>query len=257
MNDSPGIGAPHPAPIEDHEVQPEPATATATVEDYLALLYVFERDDHTAIATRLAEQVGVSLPTATATIKRMTRDGWVHVDDHKEIHLTPAGRDLASSVLRRHFLIELLLCKVLDMPWSRIHDEAHAMEHTISNETLERLQDKLKHPATCPHGNPLPGEEQAVSHWVKLTDLDPGDTGTIRRIHEFAEDNGDLMTFLETNGLMPGTKVSVRDVMPFNQTMTLEVAGKPVVLGLATAQWIFADAGTGRTAPAARRKSAN
>ena len=66
---------------------------------------------------------------------------------------------MASSVLRRHFLIELLLCKVLGMPWSQIHNEAHAMEHTIfQDEMLERLQDKLKHPATCPHGNPLPGE---------------------------------------------------------------------------------------------------
>ncbi len=221
-------------------------TATATVEDYLALLYVFERDGQPAIASRLAEQVGVALPTATATIKRMARDGWVSVNERKEIRLTAAGRDMARSVLRRHFLLELLLRKVLGLPWSRIHEEAHAMEHTISQETLELLESKLRYPATCPHGNPLPGEEQAVAHWARLTELAPGDTGVIRRIHEFAEDNAELMAFLEASDLMPGTRFVVRDVMLFNQTITLDVAGKPVTLGLATAQWIFAEAASRR-----------
>ncbi len=228
-----------------HKENPLPS-ATATVEDYLALLHVFERDGRPAIATRLAEQVGVALPTATATIKRMARDGWVTVDDRKEVRLTPAGRELARSVLRRHFLLELLLRKVLGLPWSRIHEEAHAMEHTVSDETLKLLESKLKNPTTCPHGNPLPGEEQAVAKWVKLTDLAPGSAGVIRRIHEFAEDNADLMAFLEQNDLMPGTHFVVRDVMPFNQTMTLDVEGRPVVLGLKTAEWIYAEAHSGR-----------
>lgn len=222
-----------------------PATATATVEDYLALLHVFERDGRPAIAARLAEQVGVALPTATATIKRMARDGWVTVDDRKEVRLTPAGREMARSVLRRHFLLELLLRKVLGLPWSRIHEEAHAMEHAISDETLALLESKLKHPTTCPHGNPLPGEEHTVAQWIRLTDLPAGSAGVIRRIHEFAEDNAELMAFLEQNDLMPGTQFVVRDVMPFNQTMTLEVGGRPVVLGLKTAEWIYAETRAG------------
>ncbi|MCS7061193.1 MAG: metal-dependent transcriptional regulator [Anaerolineae bacterium] len=220
--------------------------ATATVEDYLALLHVFERDGRPAIATRLAEQVGVALPTATATIKRMVRDGWVTVDEKKEVHLTPAGRQVARSVLRRHFLLELLLRKVLDLPWSRIHEEAHAMEHTVSEETLAQLESKLNYPATCPHGNPLPGEEQAVAHWIKLTEMASGETVIIRRIHEFAEDKADLMAFLEANNLVPGTKIVVRDVLPFNQTMTLDVAGRTVVLGMATAEWIYVEANSRR-----------
>lgn len=224
----------------------EASTATATVEDYLALLHIFERDGRPAIATRLAEQVGVALPTVTATIKRMTRDGWVTVDEKKELHLTPAGRKIARSVLRRHFLLELLLRKVLGLPWSRIHQQAHAMEHTVSEETVALLESKLKYPATCPHGNPLPGEEQVVAGWVKLTDLGRGDVAVICRIHEFAEDNSDLMAFLEANGVLPGTKVVAREIMPFNQTITLDVGGRSVVLGLTAAEWIYVEVGAGQ-----------
>jgi DtxR family Mn-dependent transcriptional regulator len=218
--------------------QPAP---TATVENYLALLYVFERDGQPVIATRLAEQLGVSLPTASATVKRMARDGWVGVDEKKVIQLTPEGRQKAGLVMRRHYLIELLLRKVLDVPWSRLHSEAHAMEHAISDDTLARLQEKLDNPRTCPHGNPFPGEEKVVAHWVKLVELRPGDSAVIRRIHELAEASGDLMVFLERNGLMPGAKIKVRDVMPFNETMMIEAGGQPVALGLGVAQWVYAE----------------
>jgi DtxR family Mn-dependent transcriptional regulator len=228
------------SPVTSGVSQAEP---TATVEDYLALLYVFERDGHPAIATRLAEQLGVSLPTATATVKRMVRDGWVSVDEKKTIHLTPDGNQKARSVMRRHYLIEAMLRQMLDVPWSQVHQEAHAMEHVISEDTLQRMQKTLANPSTCPHGNPLPGEEKLIAHWVKLSEMKPDESGVIRRIHEFAEDNAELMAFLEKNGLMPGANIVVREVMPFNETIALEVNGQPqpVVLGQATAQWIYAD----------------
>ncbi len=240
---SAGIPAAPPAPAQP---APTASAPTATVEDYLALLYVFERDGQPAIATRLAERLGVSLPTTGATVKRMVRDGWASVDGKKVIHLTPEGRQKARSVMRRHFLIELLLREVLGVPWSRVHAEAHAIEHTISDDILARLQEKLHSPHTCPHGNPFPGEEKVVAHWVSLAELRPGDGAVIRRVHELVEDNGDLMAYLEKNGLMPGAKVVVRDVMPFNQTMAVEVGGRPagggpVVLGLGVAQWIYAE----------------
>ncbi|HEY3342292.1 MAG TPA: metal-dependent transcriptional regulator [Anaerolineae bacterium] len=226
------------SPVSSGVSQGEP---TATVEDYLALIYVFERDGHPAIATRLAEQLGVSLPTATATVKRMVRDGWASVDDRKIVHLTVDGGQKARSVVRRHYLIEAMLRKLLGVPWSQVHKEAHAMEHVISDDTVLRMQKVLENPHTCPHGNPLPGEEKMIAHWVKLSDLTPGESGVIRRIHEFAEDNADLMAFLEKSRLMPGAKFIVRDVMPFNETIALEIDGQPVVLGQTTAQWIYAD----------------
>lgn len=223
-----------------------PATAsttvpTATVEDYLSLLYVFERDGQPAIATRLAEKLSVSLPTASATVKRMVRDGWASVDGRKVIRLTSEGRQKARAMMRRHFLIELLLREVLGVPWSRLHAEAHAIEHTISDDILARLQVRLHDPRTCPHGNPFPGQEKVVAHWVKLAELPPASGAVVRRIHELAEDNGDLMTFLEKNRIMPGTRVVVRDVTRFNQTMAVQVEGRSVVLGLSVAQWIYAE----------------
>jgi DtxR family Mn-dependent transcriptional regulator len=215
---------------------------TPTIEDYLGVIYTLERDEETIIGARLAEWLEVSPPTVTATIKRMIRDGWVTMDPSKEIRLTPAGREAARSVLRRHMLAELLLARILDVPWSRVHQEADAMEHTISPETMERLAAKLDHPETCPHGNPLPGYEDRLSGLFPLSETRPGQCLEIRRVHESAEEQPELMSFLERHGLIPGAEVIVREVMPFNETLTLECGGREIVLGLAPAGLIYAQA---------------
>jgi DtxR family Mn-dependent transcriptional regulator len=214
---------------------------TPTVEDYLGVIYTLERDSEPVIGARLAEWLEVSPPTVTATIKRMIRDGWVSMDRSKEIHLTPAGRKAAHSVLRRHMLAELLLARVLGVPWSQVHQEADAMEHTLSSETVERLAAKLDHPETCPHGNPLPGYEDLLAELLPLTQVRPGQQVVIRRVHESAEEQPELMAFLEQNGLLPGAEVTLLKIMPFNETMSLECAGETVVLGLAPAGLIFVE----------------
>lgn len=216
--------------------QPRP---TPTIEDYLGVIYTLERDQELVIGARLAEWMEVSAPTVTATIKRMIRDGWVTVDERKEIHLTLAGSEAAKSLLRRHMLSELLLARLLDVPWSRVHKEADRMEHTLSRETMERIQERLDDPVTCPHGNPLPGHEALMKEWTPLDQTKAGQKVTIKRVHESAEENHELMVFLEEQNLMPGTEATVREIIPFNQTISLQVGQEVVVLGLSVAKHIF------------------
>jgi len=214
---------------------------TPTVEDYLGVIYTLERDGEPVIGARLAGWLEVSPPTVTATVKRMVRDGWVTMDRSKEIHLTPTGREAAQSVLRRHMLAELLLARMLDVPWSQVHQEADAMEHTLSPETVERLVGKLDHPETCPHGNPLPGYEDRLADYFALAEAQAGQRIVIRRVHESAEEKPELMAFLEQHGLLPGAQVTVQEILPFNQTLTLEIEGQRVILGLAPAASIFVE----------------
>jgi DtxR family Mn-dependent transcriptional regulator len=212
-----------------------------TIEDYLGVIYILQRDEEPAIGARLAEWLEVSPPTVTATIKRMIRDGWVTMDDAKEIHLTRAGLDAAEDLVRRHMLAELLLARVLDMPWSQVHAEADAMEHTISAETVERIAAQLDHPTTCPHGNPLPGFEDHVADLFPLAEAQEEQRLFIRRVHEAAEEKPDLMAYLEHHGLVPGAKVTVQAVMPFNETIAVECQNRTVVLGLGPAEYIYAE----------------
>ena len=211
---------------------------STTIENYLSLMYVLERDKEPVIGVRLAELLSVTPPTVTNTLKRMVRDGLITMDKNGT-RLTKAGKQSARTVLRRHMLTEWMMARML--PWSKLHQEAHNLEHAISSEVESALFEEMGEPQTCPHGNPLPGNEAAVSSWIPLTETSTGDRVIIKRIHELAEYNLELLAFLENKSLIPGAEVMVREVLPFNQTITLEMQGKLVTLGFASARHIFVE----------------
>lgn len=211
---------------------------STTIEDYLSLIYVLERDNEPVVGAHLAELLGVTPPTVTNTLKRMVRDGLISMDE-RGTHLTEAGWNSARSVMRRHMLTEWMTVRML--PWSKLHQEAHNLEHAISADVEAALLEELGHPQTCPHGNPLPGCEEAVAFWIPLTKIAANERVIIRRIHELAEQNVELLTFLESKGITPGVQVAVKEVLGFNQTITLEVSGQNVTLGFASARYVFAE----------------
>ena len=210
---------------------------SATIENYLVNLLILERDGEPASGVRLAEVLGVTPPTVTNTLKRMLRDGLVTMDAAHQVHLSEPGREAAGSVMRKHMLAEWMLHRMV--PWSRLHREAHELEHAISGEVEAALLAEHGHPQVCPHGNPLPGHEQAAAGWVPLTQLGVGGRGVIRRVHEFAENDPAVLAFLEEKHIEPGQEAEVLEVLPFNQTLTLRVGGQPVSLGFAVARCIF------------------
>ncbi|RPJ24267.1 MAG: metal-dependent transcriptional regulator [Chloroflexi bacterium] len=209
---------------------------SATIENYLSLMYVLERDKEPVVGVRLAQLLNVTPPTVTNTLKRMVRDGLITMDK-TGTRLTRAGRYSARTVLRRHMLTEWMIARIL--PWAKLHREAHNLEHAISSEVETALFEELGHPQTCPHGNPLPGCEGAVASWIPLTATSANDVVIIKRVHELAEYNSELLGFLESKGLMPGAEAIVREVLPFNQTVALEVQGQNITLGFASAQHLF------------------
>ena len=217
---------------------------TPTVEDYLMTMHVMERDYGEIVAARLAEMLNVTPATVAMTLRRMERDAWITGRGRKGIHLTDTGRAAADSVIRRHMLTEWLLVKLLKVPIEKTHDEAHGIEHAISPQLEVRLREVLDDPKVCPHGNPFPGCEEYTSGWIPLTDLATGETVVIRRIHEFAEDNHELLVFLAENGITPGALAEIEEVLPFNQTLTIRLESKSVTLGFPAARFIFAELST-------------
>ena len=224
-----------------HSAPPTDSRPTHTVEDYLMNMFVMDRDHGEIIAARLAEMMNVAPATVAMTLKRMERDNWITGKGRKQIHLTETGRAAAHSVIRRQMLIEWLLVKVFKMPIYETHNEAHNIEHAISPKLEERMREVLGDPKVCPHGNPFPGQEHVTKDWQPLTDLSTGETVTLRRIHEFIEDNPELLKFFSQNQVFPGTEAKILESLPFNQTLTLEIDEKNVTLGFAVAQYVFAE----------------
>lgn len=214
------------------------ANISPIIQDYLALIYIIERDDDAVIGSRLAEFLGVTPPTVTNTLKRMVRDGLITMDE-TGTHLTQRGWDSARVVMRRHMLMEWMMAKTL--PWSKLHAEAHNLEHAISTMAEDALMEQLGNPDTCPHGNPLPGREAAVEDWLPLTQMQSGEEVIIRRIHELAEENPELLDFLSQKNIKPGSQFRVSEVIPVNETITLSGEEQTVTLGNVVARYVYVE----------------
>jgi DtxR family Mn-dependent transcriptional regulator len=214
---------------------------TATIEDYLGIIYTLQRDGEEVIGARLAEIMHVSAPTVTVTLKRMLRDGWIKIDDRKRVALTESGNDAARSVLRRHMLTEWLLSRVLNIPLSELHEEAHKIEHTLSPMVEEQLISSLDDPNVCPHGNPLPGQEMASQDWLPLTAFGAGSVVVIRRIHELLEEDYSTMSTLAQLGIQPGVTVHISANDKTKNLFEVILNDHLIQLSFETAEKLFAE----------------
>src|SRR5438270_1092519 len=137
-------------------------------------------------SARLADWLGVSRPTVTVALRRMTRDGMVRINSRKEIELTEQGRQASAAIVRRHRIMERWLTDALGLDWVAADEEAARLEHAVSDVVERRLYETLGRPTTCPHGNPIPGHSKPVRHELRLAGLATGATASITRVSEVA-----------------------------------------------------------------------
>ena len=199
-------------------------------QDYVAAVYEMAEESIPTVQAELARWMGVSPASVSEAVKRMRRDGLVEMDG-RALRFTPAGEELARHIVRRHRLAERFLVEVIGLPWHRAHEEAEVWEHAISDDVEERITAILGDPATCVHGNPIPGTAHPVdySDLVSLGRCRPGQLVTLMRMTEDQELDADVMEYFQESGLMPDAVIDVKSTAP-DGTLTLEVDGQQVGL---------------------------
>ncbi len=207
-------------------VNGEPTDAAA---EYLMTIRYMHGEGQPVIAARLAERLGHSAATVSEMITRLVREGLVSVEpETRQLNLTEPGRTAAERTFRRHALSEWLLTEVIGLGWAEADEEAHHLQHAMSDRVTDRIDDLLGRPPTCPHGNPIPRDGQTPERpaGLRLSEATAGSDVTILRVTEEAEEDARLLTFLQENGVRPGHVFQVADVSAHIGTMTLRrVAG--------------------------------
>ena len=210
------------------------------VEDYLEEIKRLEEDEARITATVLAGILEVSLPSASEMLKRLAGEGYLTREKGGAILLTPEGRRLAHTMLRRHRLIECLLVDKLGMEWHEVHGEAHKIEHAISARVEEALAKALDYPDYCPHGHPIcPVDLRATR---RLSELAAGERGVVAQISEVKEE---VLPYLDQMGVRPMAELMVRDVAPMGGPLTVETESGVSSLGLELAALVRVTQSTG------------
>ncbi|MHB8761855.1 MAG: metal-dependent transcriptional regulator [Coriobacteriia bacterium] len=230
--------------MEDDE---EAGMPSATLEEYLEAIYkLAERGEVRPGA--LAEAMGVSAPTVTATLSRLKAAGLIQRREGA-VELTLTGRQTALDIVRRHRLAERFLVDVLGLPWDEVHEEACQLEHALSPKVQEALESFMDNPAVCPHGHPIPAADGtiALTQGAPLCESAAGDEADIIRIDD---EQGELLTYLASLGMFPGTSVRVCDVAPFKGPLLVEVGDARYAIGRDVAEKIIVSSAA---APAKRK----
>jgi DtxR family Mn-dependent transcriptional regulator len=121
---------------------------------------------------------------------------------------------------------------VIGLGWDKAHEEAGRWEHVISDDVEERLVVLLGDPATCPHGNPIPGSrtEQFGGLQMPLAEAEPGQCVRLVRINEDVELDTSLLRYLSQHGFVPGASAEVSSRTP-DGTLVLAIGGSTVAFG--------------------------
>jgi DtxR family Mn-dependent transcriptional regulator len=229
VTDGPSSGVSY-HPVEHHP----------PVEEYLQAIESLNEEGTPAIQARIAERLGRSAPTVSEMLDRLASDGYVERSG-RTITLTEQGQDVAQTVLRKHRLAERLLVDVIGLPWHLVHDEAGRWEHVMSDEVMARLTQILGDPATCPHGNPIPGSANRPgdsASQVPLADIEPGQKVRFERLGEEVELDGATLLYLDEAGFIPGTAATVTNKGP-DGTLLLDAEGTTLVLGADLCQRLY------------------
>jgi DtxR family Mn-dependent transcriptional regulator len=223
--------------VDLHPVGREP---TEVIARYLEAIHYMEAEGEPVRSARLADWLGVSRPTVTVALRRMTRDGMIRLNSRKEIELTEQGSQAAAAIVRRHRIMERWLTDVLGLDWVVADEEAARLEHAVSEVVEARLWETLGRPTSCPHGNPIPGYADPNPEERRLSGLQQGDGAVVSRISEVAEREAPLLLrYLLERHLVPSTRLEVLEVDPVGRTLRLRVARREVTLSHETAAKIW------------------
>ncbi len=182
--------------------------------EYLEVIYYLAARNEPVIAARLARWMGVQPPTVTHVVQQLEGKGYIIRDGRGEISLTDEGFTLAEAMVKRHRLLERFLVDVMKMPWHLIHEEAVRLEHALSPTMEAHIMSLVGASSTCPHGNPIPGSGSGYRGNTRLDRVPVGTLFTIKRIVEEAEEDSNLMRYLQSNDLVPENQFTIADTSP-------------------------------------------
>jgi DtxR family Mn-dependent transcriptional regulator len=210
---------------------------TAAKEDYLRAIYDLGRGGEAVSTTALAERLGVAPASVTGMLKKLDQLGLAVHTPYAGVRLTPEGELVALEVIRHHRLIETFLAETLGVGWDAVHDEAHRLEHHISEALEDRMADALGNPTRDPHGAAIPPKEGPFVEpvYASLAEASAGEHLVIR---EVADEDAERLRYLGSLGLWLDTELTVLSVAPFDGPIIVRVGPREHALGRALAATI-------------------
>lgn len=206
-------------------------------EDYLISILRLTEGTGTVRTSELADFMSISPGSVTEMLKILKREGFVNYERYHGVSLTDLGITRARDLRRKHHIMERFFTDVLEMDSDHAHQQAHAMEHAISDDAAGKIcritgTNVDADCTTC--SDPCSNPDSALG--VPVTDLRSGDGGVITRL---SSDDSTVTRKLISMGFVPGREIEISAIVSDKGARIIRIGESSVALDRNMASSIF------------------
>jgi DtxR family Mn-dependent transcriptional regulator len=210
-------------------------------EDYLSIIYKSADENGEIKANLIAEKLNISAAAVTDMLRKLSREGYVQYKRYKGTKLTKSGEEYARSMVRRHRIWELFLHQIVGLPWDKVHDEAHNLEHGASDELINKMEEMLDFPEYDPHGDPIPDKNGRLPKGnvsIPLSSIEPGNKVRVNRVRDF---DSSFLQYISKIGIELNKEISVVEAHEFDRSLLIKIDNKETSISSKVAANIFVE----------------
>jgi DtxR family Mn-dependent transcriptional regulator len=210
-------------------------------EDYLSVIYKSSDSNGVIKANQIADKLNISGAAVTDMLRKLSKENYVDYKRYKGIKLTKSGEEYARNMVRRHRIWEVFLHQIVGLPWDKVHNEAENLEHSSSDELIDRMEEMLDFPEFDPHGDPIPSKGGRVPRLRKnipLSLMKEGENGKVVRVNDFDKS---FLVYISDIGIELNELINLLEIRSFDQSMHIKVKGKDWNISRKLAENVFVE----------------
>ncbi len=117
---------------------------SASLEDYLEVIYNSIKYNDTVKAVDIARELNVSRASVTEALNKLSTKGLINYGRYQTITITDMGMKIAQDVVNRHSSLSSFFENILGASRQEAEENACRIEHIISAELLDRIEVYVK-----------------------------------------------------------------------------------------------------------------
>jgi len=207
-------------------------------ENYLKTIFHLQTKDENVSTNELAEKLKSKPASITDMMKKLKTRKLVNYQPYQGFRLTPEGKKVALSIIRRHRLWEYFLAEKLKFSWDEVHEVAEQLEHVSSKKLIDKLDEYLGSPKFDPHGDPIPDTNGKMEKGkqISLQELPLNKTA---RICFIANQSGLLLEHLNEKKINIGASIAVKRKFSYDDSLEIKLDNKLMTISDQLAKNIF------------------
>jgi DtxR family Mn-dependent transcriptional regulator len=198
---------------------------SASEENYLKTIFHLQTKDDNVTTNELAEKLHTRPASITDMMKKLKIRKLVNYQPYRGFRLTPEGKKIALSIIRRHRLWESFLAEKLKFNSDEVHEVAEHLEHVSNKKLIDKLDEYLAFPKFDPHGDPIPDThgKMEIGKQISLSELSINKPATVCFI---ANQSQLLLEHLQEKNINIGASVVVKRKFSFDDSLEIKLDNK-------------------------------